>query len=59
MLNFWKEKDSWAPTWDNGNSMLRVKSIKYTTKINIDQLKGHSKYMYYSLITINNKTNNT
>lgn len=36
MLNFWKAKDKWAPTWDKGRSMLRVKSIRYSTIKNID-----------------------
>lgn len=29
MLNFWKDKNSWAPTWNDEISTLRIKSLKF------------------------------
>lgn len=30
MLNFWKDKNHWEPTWNEEKSTLRVKRISFT-----------------------------
>lgn len=37
MLTFWKHRNEWEHTWNEEKSVLRIRSVKFSTKQNINK----------------------
>jgi len=35
MLNFWKDRNYWASTWNDEKSALKIKRVKFTLLDNV------------------------